>query len=162
MKVRNIVVLAAIALAAQACGQKDEAVVPAEAVVTADEATAEAAAAAMPEEEVDATTDGAMAATDGDTTVNLKVQRSIKTVTGMLQGIEVGDNMYVKVKLADGTDATYLCGANQCQGWMEAGGLPGNLAGKTVTIDLGKGQQVDGEGTVMGEMDEALSITVAP
>lgn len=168
MKVRNVLFLAAIALAAQACGNKGEAVVPADAVVTHDEAAAEAAAAAMPQEEVDsnARAEGAAAVTaqgkSGEAATSIKAQGSSKTVTGTLQGIEVGDNVYVSIKLSDGTDANYLCGAQQCGDWVDAGGLPDNLAGKTVTIELGTGQQVDGSGNLRGEMEEALSITVTP
>jgi hypothetical protein len=163
MKVRNVVILAAVALAVQACGNKDEAVVPADAVVTHDEAAAEAAAAAMPQEEVDGTAlaEGATAGS-AESKSGQKAQSSNTTVTGTLQGIEVGDNVYVSIKLPDSTDASYLCGAQQCGDWVDAGGLPANLAGKTVTIELGTGQQVDGSGNVMGEMEEALSITVAP
>lgn len=168
MKLRNVVVLSAIALAAQGCGKRDEAVVPADAVVTHDEAAAEAAAAALPQEEVEGTalSEDAPAATmqsnAGGAATSPGAQRSGKTVTGTLQGIEIGDNVYVSVRLSDGTDANYLCGAQQCSDWADAEGIPGDLAGRTVTIELGAGQQVDGSGNVMGEMEEALSITVAP
>lgn len=74
-----------------------------------------------------------------------------KTLTGAIVRFECGDNCYLVVKDARGKETTGMCEAKACEPWFERQAIPKKLIGKSVTVGLGRGKQVDGEGNVMGE-----------
>lgn len=74
-----------------------------------------------------------------------------KTVSGTIKTFECGDNCYLTVRTKAKQDLTGLCMADACQSWNEQTEIPKRLIGKKVRVTVGKGQQVDADGNVMGD-----------
>jgi hypothetical protein len=71
--------------------------------------------------------------------------------SGKIVRFECGDNCYLIIRTSAGKELTGLCAAKTCQPWNEAVEMPAKYVGRRVTVTLGKGQQVDGAGNVMGD-----------
>ena len=76
-----------------------------------------------------------------------------KSLTGKISGYECGDNCYLTIKDSQGTEHSGLCTASACDKWNENAEMPNSFIGKKVTVTVGRGNQVDGSGNSMGEMD---------
>ena len=82
-----------------------------------------------------------------------------RTVSGTIAGYECGDNCYLTIRTAKGEELTGLCFAKACEPWNEVAEMPRKYLGKRIEARVGTGQQIDGSGNVMGEMDAFTSIT---
>lgn len=81
-----------------------------------------------------------------------------RTLEGIITSYECGDNCYLTITDLHGQDHTGLCGASICELWGKDESSFSRYKGKKVRITVDKGQQVNGEGEVMGEMDEFVKI----
>lgn len=89
-------------------------------------------------------------------------QATGKTLTGTIASYECGDNCYLTVKDAQGTEHVALCTAPQCDSWNEVAAMPKSFLKKKVQVSVGRAKQYDGAGNEMGEMDAFDSITFLP
>jgi hypothetical protein len=80
--------------------------------------------------------------------------------TGTIARFECGDNCYLSVKTAGGEELVGLCVADACTPWLEEAAMPADMIGKPVTVTVGTGQQVDNEGTVMGDFPAFTSVVI--
>ena len=71
---------------------------------------------------------------------------------GTIKGYECGDNCYLTITDASGEEQTGLCVAPECEKWNEEAAMPESEVGRRVAVTTGTDVQVDGSGTVMGEM----------
>ena len=76
-----------------------------------------------------------------------------KSLTGKIAAYECGDNCYLTIKDSQGTEHSGLCTASACDKWNENAEMPNSFIGKKVKVTVGRGNQVDGSGNIMGEMD---------
>ncbi len=83
-----------------------------------------------------------------------------KTVVATIVNYECADNCYLTVTDAKGQQRTGLCVAPLCDSWNAEASMPENFKGKKVRFVLGKGQQLDGGGNLMGTTDAFLQIEV--
>jgi hypothetical protein len=81
-----------------------------------------------------------------------------KTMTGRIVRFECGDNCYLVIKTKTGKELTGLCTAEACRPWNDMAEMPAKYVGRRVNLTLGKGQQVDGAGNVMGEFLSFTSV----
>lgn len=81
-------------------------------------------------------------------------------IEGVIASFECGDNCYLTVTLADGTERTGLCTAPLCRKWNEQTSMPAKFRGKQARITVNKGKQYDNEGNVAGEMDAFSQIEI--
>jgi hypothetical protein len=75
------------------------------------------------------------------------------TLEGTIFSYECGDNCYLTIKDSKGKEHSGLCSATACEPWNEVAAMPNSFKGKKVKVTVGEGEQVDGNGTVMGKMD---------
>ncbi len=80
-------------------------------------------------------------------------------LTGRISSFECGDNCYLTIIEASGTEHTGLCTASACDPWNANTAMPAEYKNRKVKVGVGTGQQVDGSGAVVGEMDAFESIT---
>lgn len=74
-----------------------------------------------------------------------------KSVTGTIRTYECGDNCYLTIRTKARKDIMGLCVAKACRPWNERTAIPKRLVGKAVRVTIGRGQQYDGSGNVMGD-----------
>lgn len=71
-------------------------------------------------------------------------------VAGVIASFECGDNCYLTIASERGTDLTGLCAAEACWPWSAQGAIPDDLVGHPVRATVGVGDQLDGNGDVVG------------
>lgn len=71
-------------------------------------------------------------------------------LAGQIAAFECGDNCYLTIVSAEGTDLTGLCAAPACEPWNAEAMIPAGLIGRSVLVNVGTGEQTDGDGNVMG------------
>src|SRR5262249_6688866 len=77
-----------------------------------------------------------------------------RVVEGTITHYECGDNCYLTIRDSNRRDHVGLCTAPLCQSWNQNAKIPNRFIGKPVKVTVGRGKQVDGEGTtVMGTFD---------
>lgn len=76
-----------------------------------------------------------------------------KAIVGKIVAFDCGDNCYLTVQTAEGTDVVGLCHAPQCAPWVEEQAMPKAMFGRKVRATVGMGKQTDGAGNVMGETE---------
>jgi hypothetical protein len=81
-----------------------------------------------------------------------------RTLVGVIAGYECGDNCYLTIRDKKGEEHAGLCAAPECEPWNAEAQLPETFMGKRVEVTVGVGDQVDGSGTVMGQMDAFTKI----
>lgn len=90
-----------------------------------------------------------------------KTHMAGKTIQGVIDSYECGDNCYLTIIDKQGEKHTGLCGAPLCESFSDATGIPSQYKNRKVQVSVGRGLQYDGGGeTVMGEMDEFNEITL--
>jgi hypothetical protein len=82
---------------------------------------------------------------------SLPLHAADKTTTGRIVRFECGDNCYLVIKTKAGKELTGLCIAKTCRPWNDVVEMPAKYVGRRVSVTLGTGQQVDGNGDVVGE-----------
>lgn len=82
------------------------------------------------------------------------------TVSGTIKAYECGDNCYLTIATEAGEELVGLCAASACDPWNEEAAMPDAMVGKSVTVTVEMGQQVDGEGNVMGEFPSFVTVDV--
>jgi hypothetical protein len=80
------------------------------------------------------------------------------TAAGRIVRFECGDSCYLVVKTKAGKELTGLCVAKTCQPWNEMAEMPSKYVGRRVSVKLGTGTQVDGNGDVVGEFPSFTEI----
>jgi hypothetical protein len=75
-----------------------------------------------------------------------------RTITGTIRSFECGDNCYLTIVDRKKAEQVGLCSAPECESWNAQTVMPSRYKGKSVTVTVGQGQQVDDSGNVMGEM----------
>lgn len=84
-----------------------------------------------------------------------------KTLVGTISEFECGDNCYLTITDKKGQEHNALCHDDSiCEKLMTAqeDKKLGGYKGKKVKVTVGTGNQVDGNGTVMGTMDAFIKI----
>lgn len=81
-----------------------------------------------------------------------------RTFEGTITSYDCGDNCYLTITDLQGQEQTGLCGASICKLWGENESSFSRYQGKKVRITVDKGEQINGEGDVMGEMDAFVKI----
>lgn len=81
-----------------------------------------------------------------------------RTFEGTITSYDCGDNCYLTITDLQGQEQTGLCGASICELWGEDESSFSRYQGKKVRITVDKGEQINGEGEVMGEMDAFVKI----
>lgn len=83
-----------------------------------------------------------------------------KTLVGTITKFECGDNCYLTITDKKGKEHNALCSDNSiCEKLMTAADDKlGGYKGKKVKVTVSTGQQVDGNGTVMGTMEAFIKI----
>lgn len=81
-----------------------------------------------------------------------------RTFEGTITSYDCGDNCYLTITDLQGQEQTGLCGASICELWGENESSFSRYQGKKVRITVDKGEQINGEGEVMVEMDAFVKI----
>ncbi len=83
-----------------------------------------------------------------------------KTVIATIVDYECGDNCYLTVVDDKGNQHVGLCAAPLCDEWNANATMPDSFKGKKIRFVIGKGQQFDGGGNLMGTTDAFMQIAV--
>ncbi|MDQ0472644.1 hypothetical protein [Labrys wisconsinensis] len=83
-------------------------------------------------------------------------------IVGTIKAFQCGDNCYLTIATAAGKEIVGLCVAKTCDPWNEATEIPKNLIGRGVSVTLGKGVQLSGEGESMGSFRSFTTVKLLP
>ncbi|MDO9215087.1 MAG: hypothetical protein Q7U23_14800 [Methylococcales bacterium] len=82
-----------------------------------------------------------------------------KTIIGTITAFDIGDNFYLTIVDNNGKTHNALCMADLCDKLIEATDENlGGYKGKKVKVVVGKGNQTDAAGNIMGTMDAFIKI----
>ena len=79
-------------------------------------------------------------------------------VSGKITKFECGDNCYLIITPKHGKDIVGLCVADICAPWNAATKIPKSMIGRRVTVTIGVGKQIDGNGDVVGDFPSFTSV----
>jgi hypothetical protein len=85
-----------------------------------------------------------------------------ETLKGRIKGFECGDNCYLTIVDARKKEHVGLCVARECAPWNFLAEMPRAFVGVKVTVETGKGAQLDGSGAVAGRMTAFTRLTFEP
>lgn len=78
--------------------------------------------------------------------------------TGKIKRYECGDNCYLIMTTAKGRELTALCIAKICKTWNQNTVMPKKFIGKKIIAKMGTGEQLYGDGTVVGDFPAFVDI----
>lgn len=81
-----------------------------------------------------------------------------RTIVGAISAFECGDNCYLTITDDKGKAHVGLCAARTCDAWNDETEIPQSEKGKRVKVTVGKGNQYDGSGRLVGKMDAFTTI----
>jgi hypothetical protein len=85
-----------------------------------------------------------------------------RIIEGTIAEYECGDNCYLTIVDSNQKQHVGLCAAPLCRAWNQATKMPDRVIGQRVKATVKHGEQLDGNGDVVGTFDAFSQIVLSP